>query len=390
MARTPKETSRSNASIFPAPTFDPKEIVKKAVLDSSALETPPAEANREALEARERAEKNEIDALFEEWLERFAGLWDARDAFENDAPTVLAKWRALLRRHEATVAYTKTRKEVAESVFNGRGFKGGGNLGGNPFFDVALITAAARNQTNAWNAFDLLFKELLTAWAIKWASVSMNRDRELLKIGDFEYWYEEFKTELYLRRVAQNYRGDCGLRNFLYRPLEQVLTAIAVRVLNLDRRDEQESESGERASSVPSVRRYGFAPDGEGEGEIVAPDERGEAKEDRALWDRLIRESLERALLGMSPLKRRVFVLCYEAACEKGATRRDVAKKIELSEQRVNALFYGAWDDFRDAFKQYGRELMDDLWIRIKEPECVEFSRCLNRIDSTTGEFSHC
>lgn len=431
MAKTPKATSGSDARQYPRPCFDIDESAIKAALAVSPTSAPiEDEKERELFETRKNAEKEIIDALFESWLRLFACFWDSKEAFEADAPTVVAKWRALLQRHEATVGFAKTRREVAESVFNGRGFKGGGNLGGNPFCDVALLTAAAHNQSNAWRAFDAAYKEMLTAWAIKWASVKMNRGREIFEIADFEFWYDEFKSELYLRKAAQSYRGDAGLKIFLYRPLEQVLTAIAVRAFHLDQNDGLDEtdetgkvgetgktgedgkvgeegkidatdkngedgktnktgktgKTGKVASTVlPDVRRYDSVSDGEGGTDVVAPAETYEAEDDRRYWDRLIREGFDKAFVAMKPLKRQAFRL--DCVRGKGATRRDVAQKLGISTEKANALVYSAWKEIQKVFARYDEALMDDLWKRLNSPDCVELTALLNRIDPETGEF---
>ena len=367
MAKTPSDSQN-----FPVPGFDPKEIVKNAVLEFCPTLAPVANEYRELYEAKVRAEKTVIDSLFRSWLETFAGLWDSAKAFEADIEKVLTKWCALLQRHEATVQYAKTRKEVAESIFSGRGFVRGGNLGGNPFYHVAIMAAAESSQLNAWRQFDLEFKGMLTAWAINWAKTK-NRGAELFGNGDdFETWYDEFKSELAIRNVFKNYRGDSGLKNFLYRPLEQVLVAIGRRVWELDREDESDDDSIIRRDVLDveppaSIDPTPFSGDGE-------------------LWDRMIRETFEQIFAGWRPIRRRVFRLSCEAALQKGVTRQNLANELGIELDQVNNLVYAAWRDIRDGFRRYGEEVMDDLWDRLKENHCSEFIAILKKIDATTGE----
>ena len=367
MAKTPSDSQN-----FPVPGFDPKEIVKNAVLEFCPTLAPVANKYRELYEAKVRAEKTVIDSLFRSWLETFAGLWDSAKAFEADIEKVLTMWCALLQRHEATVQYAKTRKEVAESIFSGRGFVRGGNLGGNPFYHVAIMAAAESSQLNAWRQFDLEFKGMLTAWAINWAKTK-NRGAELFGNGDdFETWYDEFKSELAIRNIFENYRGDSGLKNFLYRPLEQVLVAIGRRVWELDREDESGDDSIIRRD-VPDV-------------EPPAPIDPTPFSGDGELWDRMIRETFEQIFAGWRPMRRRVFRLSCEAAWQKGVTRQNLANELGIELDQVNNLVYAAWRDIREEFRRYDEEVMDDLWNRLNQNHCSEFIAILKKIDATTGE----
>lgn len=191
--------------ICPRPSFDPKEIAKRAVLSRGSTS--------QDVEPSERlVDTAVVNEAFENWLQEFAGLWDSPEAMEADAPKVLEKWRRLLLLHASTCQdESTTLEDVARSVFAGRGFIDGGNLLGNPFFDVALATATESGQANAWQTFDATYKETLIAWARRAAEAKLGT----LKIKDFDEWYDECKSSMILNGILGRYRGQSGLKPYL-------------------------------------------------------------------------------------------------------------------------------------------------------------------------------
>ena len=399
--------SSSDATKYPQATFNPKEISKKAVRDFTPPTYPFENEHPDFFNARKKAEKNEVDKFYEETLNRFAGLWDDAKAFENDAPNVLTKWDALLFHHEASAGFNKTRMEVAESVYDGRGFQGQGNLGGNPFFDVAIVVAVKNLQGNAYAAFDERYRTDLTKTAHRWANArALDLDRY------YESWFDDFKARVIsvdLDKIDEKepneeqerdreterkgafdaYQGHSGLRRYACLLLTQFLARWTmekfgttdgsddgnrnrVKFVSLDKSGDGSDDSSCLADSLPA--RSIDSPLNDRQVELL----RG-----------LARDAYDRALLAMTDLQRRVMKLRLgDSALDgaDGARNKEVARRCGLAESQTSAAYARAQTEIKNAFTRCPKNRMSDVYRYLSLTKNIDLVECFDKVDPESGK----
>ena len=254
---------------------------------------------------REKQDKDAVDALFEKLLAEVAEFWDSPEAFAADAPTAYAKWRVILMRHDETAEYRIPRSEVAKSVREGRGFERCGALGGDPLVDAALLIALASSQKNARRVFDERFMETVVGYMRAWASCN-----ERLAVYEKKTWYEAFLGEIFVRELAQKYRGTAGASVFLFKTVQRFCDdwigseKDAVKLKKL----------ASRMLKDPDVRVYDYVADEDGVKEVFACD--APVDLDGEYWDSKIADALDWTLTmrRMHPLRLRAFRLGCETS----------------------------------------------------------------------------
>ncbi len=186
-----------------------------------------------------QAKWNPFNWLFKRTVEA-PGLWDTLGAFMNDIDQILEKWNTAInlqrnRGLEKTLNEGKNlpRDTVAILNQNGvvgdyrnlsdyhialclskrQGFRGEGHLGGNPFYDLAFLVAAAARNQNVQGAFDVVYKASLKCAMKKWAFKTGIVD--VLKTNDFDNWYVDLKNDVLWFGKANGYAGMSGLSSYL-------------------------------------------------------------------------------------------------------------------------------------------------------------------------------
>lgn len=355
------------------PCFDPKEIVEKAVAEFIPPVYPFEAEHRDFFENRKKAEKAEIARLFETWLNDFAGLWDAPEALAQDAPTVLAKWDALLFHHEASVGFAKTRREVAESVFKCEGFTGDGKLGGNPFYDVAVSVACASRQGNAFLAFERAYRKPLTAKAIAWASKVQGRGVATLEIDAFEYWWDDFQTRILTDGMVNKYGGKCGLLIYLAPILTQFLGRVAVKAFqhaNVSLSND-DGDDGKNYDPV-DTRETGVLVDAE-DAKILRP---------------LTRQAIDAALKSTSVVRRRVLRLRVGDVDSDGLPNKEVAERCGITPQQASAYYSEARQEIIAVFaRMFDADRRREIFEYMDSTRAVDLVECLAKVDPQTGNF---
>lgn len=117
---------------------------------------------------------------------------------------------------------------VAESIIEGKGYLRGGNLGGNPLFDLVFSEALQSNQSSAAARYNSCFNKLLRKKAAMFNDGRLNcPDAETP-----EWWYDFFSYLAHPRELRNgtlakpklaSFGGRCGLRNWIVRPFLQFL-----------------------------------------------------------------------------------------------------------------------------------------------------------------------
>lgn len=371
MGKAQKEISCSDTPQYLKPSFNPQEIVEKAV-DEFIPPVYPFEAeHRDFFENRKKAEKADVARLFKTWLNDFAGLWDAPEALAQDAPTVLAKWDALLFHHEASVGFAKTRREVAESVFLGRGFKGDGNLGGNPFFDVAVTVACVGRQSAAFLAFERAYRQKLTGKAVAWASKVQGRGVQTLEIDAFQDWYSDFQTRILTDGLTNGYGGKCGLLNYLAPILAQFWGRIAVKAFqNQANASLGDVGNGERAYE-PADERADVRFDDSEDAEVLRP---------------LTRQAIDAALRRTSDVRRRVLRLRVGDRDSDGLPNNEVARLCGITPQQASAYYAEARQEIIATFaRMYDADRRKEIFEYMKSTGADDLVTCLSKVDGQTG-----
>lgn len=372
MGKAQKEISCSDTPQYLKPSFNPQEIVEKAV-DEFIPPVYPFEAeHRDFFENRKKAEKADVARLFKTWLNDFAGLWDSPEALAQDAPTVLAKWDALLFHHEASVGFAKTRREVAESVFQGQGFKGDGNLGGNPFYDVAVTVACVGRQGAAFLAFERAYRQKLTGKALAWASKVQGRGVQTLDIDAFQDWYSDFQTRILTDGLANGYGGKCGLLNYLAPILAQFLGRIAVKAFQNQASASLDSDpNGKRPADLIADRRAEVKFDDSEDAEILRP---------------LTRQAIDAALRRTSDVRRRVLRLRVGDRDSDGLSNKEVARLCGITPQQASAYYAEARQEIIATFaRMYDADRRKEIFEYMKSTGADDLVTCLSKVDSQTG-----
>lgn len=164
------------------------------------------------------------------WSEGRQKIWRCVDGFFRDsAPDVydepgerrLSEEDILTLRllncwlHHWTSAGTEADGErVAQSVSHGRGFVGGGNLGGNPFFDLVFADALCGMQNRAAEKFKTDYLDFLKAVAFK-------IDRRNWLDSEFPDWWTPFFMFLTVQEAEnkkpalESFHGYSGLKGWL-------------------------------------------------------------------------------------------------------------------------------------------------------------------------------
>lgn len=372
MAKAQQEISCSDTPYCVKPSFDPKTIIEKAV-DNFIPPVYPFEAeHRDFFEDRKKAEKAEIARLFKTWLNDFAGLWDSLEALAQDAPTVLAKWDALLFHHEASVGFAKKRCEVAESIFQGQGFKGDGKLGGNPFFDVAVAVACVGRQGNAFQAFERAYRGKLTGRAVAWASKVQGRGIGTLEIDQFQDWWSDFQTRVLTDGLVNGYGGKCGLLNYLAPILAQFLGRVALKAFRDQASVSLSAEvNGKSASDFVADKREHVRYEDEEDAKILGP---------------LTRQAIDAALETTSPVRRRVLRLRVGDGKTDGLPNKEVAEICGISPQQASAYYGEARQEIVASLaRMYDADRRREIFEYMKLTGAVDLVTCLAKVDSQTG-----
>lgn len=373
MGKAQKEISCSDTPQYLKPSFNPKEIVEKAVGEFIPPVYPFEAEHRDFFENRKKVEKKDVERLFETWLNDFAGLWDAPEALAQDAPTVLAKWDALLFHHEASVGFTKTRREVAESIFQGQGFKGDGKLGGNPFYDVAVAVACMSRQGAGFTAFERAYRKKLTGKAVAWASKVQGRGVQTLDIDAFENWYDDFQTRILTDGLVNGYGGKCGLLNYLAPILAQFLGRIALKAF-------------QNQASI----KLGSDEKGKNVGNLIA-DERApevgfENAEDAEILGPLTRQAIDAALRATSTVRRRVLRLRVGDRDSDGLPNKEVARLCGITPQQASAYYAEARQEIVATFaRMYDADRRKEIFDYMQTTGAADLITCLSKVDGQTG-----
>ncbi|MBQ2849990.1 MAG: hypothetical protein IJE77_05870 [Thermoguttaceae bacterium] len=176
-----------------------------------------------------------LQAIDDDDEEALKPLWDDSEKFENDIDAILEDWDVALKRHRQTAKNNATPKDtneflrqknwnaqdlsdyqVAVCVYHRRGFTQRGHLGGNPFYDLAMLRAGReRNNNNSfWYAYDSAYRDVVENLAQKLAREMSIDDR-----FDLTGWYEDFRDWVFNKLAKKEddgkYRGDAGLARFL-------------------------------------------------------------------------------------------------------------------------------------------------------------------------------
>lgn len=211
-------------TVYPTPNFQPEEVVNEAVNNFIQELCEQEKENAAFFNNRRMIAEDAVNRFYRGALNRFAGFWNNDERFQEDIQLVLRKWDLLLGHHDFT-AYQRanekgeeliSRIEVAESVYQGRGFTQNRNLVGNPFCDMALLIAMQNCQKNALEFFDTHYKNRLRNLGNIWAR--KNNQRLIYLFPPEGDWWECFKAWIICKdgdQVQQGglcaYRGDSGL-----------------------------------------------------------------------------------------------------------------------------------------------------------------------------------
>ena len=158
-------------------------------------------------------------------------------------------------------------RSVAESISAGRGFARGGNLGGNPLFDLVHADALCAQQNRAAERFTTDYGRYLRAIALK-------IDRRNTADDDLPGWWTPFYMHLTgiasenAKPALDSFRGYSGLKNWLRIALGLFLRRFIIKergretaFSDLDGNSCEDEGKADFADQIPAAAEAGATPE---------------------------------------------------------------------------------------------------------------------------------
>lgn len=231
-------------------------------MNNYTLETPPEWlCNRDEYKPWDSTGRPKIVKCVDGWQAKYAKVvFDAPDEVPQEPKEqMFGKLYNCWLFHWENGGTARDGSKVVDSLENERGFQGGGNLGGNPLFDLVEAEALWQNQNKAWDYYRQNYAPTLNAVAQRVCSLSPATG------FTSDDWMQQFY--LYLRQSNSKqaprlrlYAGQSGLKQWLATVLTTFIHDKLKRPSRLKigiwKQGENMTETTDNSTRLASERRY--------------------------------------------------------------------------------------------------------------------------------------